>query len=71
MQGCEANLDAVHVICDMVGLKGTGSQGTGQGKVEILQMQLVWSAALHTDKFTRPRPDIYTNYSGAKKMQRF
>ena len=40
MQGCQVNLDAVHVICDMVGLEGAGSQGTGQGEVEILQMQL-------------------------------
>ena len=40
LKGCETNLDAVHMISDMVGLEGAGSQGAGQREVKILQVQL-------------------------------
>ena len=54
MVGCVANLDAVHVICDMVGLEGAGTQSAGQGEVKILQMHLVWSAAVQLHELMRP-----------------
>ncbi len=50
MVGCVANLDAVHVVSNMVGLEGAGTQSAGQGEVKILQMHLVWSAALQIDE---------------------